>query len=58
MTEPRRFRVSVSQAQFEALEVERDWAVASGLRTAFAAALREINFRLTVEPHEWGESRE
>ena len=24
----------------------------------FAAAVREIDFRLTVEPHEWGESRE
>ena len=32
--------------------------MASGLLSEFAAAVREIDFRLTVEPHEWGESRE
>lgn len=34
------------------------WAAANGLLTEFFAALDEINFRLTVEPHDWGESRE
>lgn len=58
MAEPRRFRVSVPQIQAEALTAERTWAEASELLPAFAVALREINFRLTVEPHEWGESRE
>lgn len=58
MAEPRRFRVDLSQAQREALATEHAWAVVNGLRSEFGAALREINFRLTVEPHEWGESRE
>ena len=34
----------------------RRWAEANGLLAELAAAVQEINFRLTVEPHEWGES--
>lgn len=30
----------------------------NGWLSEFGAAMREITFRLTVEPHEWGESRE
>lgn len=55
---PRRFTVGASAAQREHLRVETLWAIASGRAAEFAAALREIEFRLTVEPHEWGESRE
>lgn len=35
----------------------RGWG-AGGLFDEYLAALKEIEFRLTVEPHEWGESRE
>jgi hypothetical protein len=58
VADPRRFRVDLSQTHREALTAERDWAAANGRLSDFGAALREINFRLTVEPHEWGESRE
>lgn len=54
----RRFTVGISAAQRESLKAEAVWAVASGLDAEYVAALKEIEFRLTVEPHEWGESRE
>jgi hypothetical protein len=33
-------------------------ATAAGRRDEFLRWLRELDFRLTREPHEWGESRE
>ena len=33
-------------------------ALEKGLRDEFLAALREVNYRLTYEADEWGESRE
>jgi hypothetical protein len=55
---PRRFTVGISTAQRELLKTEATWAIAIGLATEFVAALKEIEFRLTVEPNDWGESRE
>lgn len=55
---PRRFILSISGAQADVLVAERNWAVTHGLLSEYVAALKEIEFRLTVEPHEWGESRE
>lgn len=58
MADPRRFVVSISPAQREKLAEVREWAESNGMLSDFALAMREITFRLTVEPHEWGESRE
>ena len=60
MTEepPRRFEVSTSVAQREMLKAEAVWAAANDLDAEYVAALKEIEFRLTVEPHDWGESRD
>lgn len=58
MAEPRRFQLNISGAQADLLRSERALAVARGVLPEYLAALREIEFRLTVEPHEWGESRE
>jgi hypothetical protein len=55
---PDRFRVAISAAQQELLIREDAWATLNGLREEFRAALRELNFRLTCEANEWGESRE
>lgn len=55
---PRRFKVGVSAAQRELLKTESSWASANGLAVEYVAALKEIEFRLTVEPLDWGESRE
>lgn len=55
---PRRFAVGISAAQRELLAAETAWAITNGRAAEFAAALKEIEFRLTVEPHEWGESRD
>lgn len=55
---PRRFKVSMSAAQIEQLRAEADRSQAIGLYDEYAAAMREIEFRLTVEPNDWGESRE
>ena len=54
----RRFTVGASAAQRELLKTEAAWAIANGLAAEFVAALKEIEFRLTVEPNDWGESRE
>ncbi len=42
----------------EKLATAREWAETNGLLSEFAAAMREIDFRLKIEPQEWGESRE
>ena len=55
---PRRFEISTSAAQREMLKTEAVWAVANDLDADYVAALKEIEFRLTVEPQDWGESRE
>lgn len=55
---PRRFKVSMSAAQSDLLVTEGKRARASDLLPDFLAALKEIDFRLTVEPDDWGESRE
>jgi hypothetical protein len=55
---PRRFSVGMSAAQRDQLRVEAEWARSSGLFDEYLAALKEIEFRLTVEPSDWGESRE
>ena len=55
---PRRYKVGISAAQSDQLSAERSWAEASGLLGEYVAALKEIEFRLTVEPQDWGESRE
>jgi hypothetical protein len=55
---PRRFTVGTSAAQRELLKTEAARAIANGLAAEFVAALKEIEFRLTIEPNDWGESRE
>ena len=55
---PRRFQVGASTAQRELLKAEAVWAIANGCAAEFVAALKEIEFRLAVEPNDWGESRE
>jgi hypothetical protein len=55
---PRRFKVGISKAQSDQLLAERSRTEASGLLSEYIAALKEIEFRLTVEPADWGESRE
>lgn len=55
---PRRYKVGVSDARRELLDAELEWAIPNGLASEFVAAVREIDFRLTVEPRDWGESRE
>ena len=55
---PRRFAVEMSSAQAAHLRSEGAWANESGLLAEYLAAIDEIDFRLRVEPHEWGESRE
>ena len=55
---PRRYQVGASAAQRELLHREFAWANQNGLAAEFVAALKEIEFRLTVEPNDWGESRE
>lgn len=55
---PRRFKIGTSAAQIDQLRAEEGWARANGLFDEYLAAMKEIEFRLTVEPHEWGESRE
>ena len=55
---PRRFEVGASAAQRDLLKTEAAWAIANGCAAEFVAALKEIEFRLSVEPNDWGESRE
>lgn len=55
---PRRFAVGMSSAQAAQLRSEGAWANESGLLAEYLAAMEEIDFRLRVEPQEWGESRE
>ncbi|HEY1190243.1 MAG TPA: hypothetical protein VGE74_21600 [Gemmata sp.] len=54
----RRYKVGVSAAQRERLSAELSWADQNGLAAAFIAALKEVEFRRTVEPNDWGGSRE
>lgn len=55
---PGPFRVLIPRAQMEALERMADGATAAGRRDEFLRWLRELDYRLAREPHEWGESRE
>jgi hypothetical protein len=55
---PERFRVAISVAQREQLANEDAWAAQRGLREEYRTALLELNYRLTYEANEWGESRE
>jgi hypothetical protein len=55
---PDRFQVAISIAQQEQLVNEDKWASQHGLREEFRTALRELNYRLTTEANDWGESRE
>jgi hypothetical protein len=38
--------------------MKTSWAIQHGLREVYRTALRELNYRLTIEANEWGESRE
>lgn len=51
---PNPFRVVISRAQME--ELER--MAAAGTGAEFVRWLKELDYRLTREPDEWGESRE
>lgn len=55
---PNPFRVVISRAQLEELERMVTAATAGGARTEFVRWLKELEYRLTREPDEWGESRE
>ena len=52
------FRVAISTAQSEVLADGGAWATQNNLRSEYVAALKEIDFRLKFEAHEWGEGRE
>jgi hypothetical protein len=55
---PGPFRVLISGARMEELDRMTRVATAVGRRGEVLRWLRELDFRLTREPHEWGESRE
>ncbi len=55
---PDRYAVGIPGVVRERFAADQTWARSHGLRGALGAALREIDFRLSVEPGEWGESRE
>ncbi|MBY0461037.1 MAG: hypothetical protein K2V38_27260 [Gemmataceae bacterium] len=55
---PRRYKVALSGTQADYLKSEAAWARAKGVLKEYVAALKEIEFRLTIEPADWGESRE
>ncbi len=55
---PGPFRVVISRAQMEELERMADAATAAGTRAEFVRWLRELDYRLSREPDEWGEGRE
>lgn len=48
----------MSDAQYEVLANGAAWANTNNLRSEYLAALKELDFRLKFEPHEWGEGRE
>jgi len=55
---PKRFQVNISGARMEELDRMADLAKSEGKKDDFLRWLKELDFRLTHEPHEWGESRE
>src|SRR5947208_2446491 len=55
---PDRFSIDMSSATRARLKADAEWARERGLLPDFTAALREIEYRLSVEPEDWGESRE
>ena len=54
---PSRYEVVVPKAELEKLKRWGAWAKQQGVRDQFLAALRTVNYRLTVEPWDWGEPR-
>ncbi len=58
LSPPDAYRVAISAAQKEALTEGATWAAQAGIRLDYLAALKEIDFRLRLEPHEWGEGQE
>lgn len=55
---PTPFRVVISRAQMEEQERMAAAATAAGTRAEFVRWLKELDYRLTREADEWGESRE
>lgn len=53
-----RYSLNIPVIVRERLRTDGAWLQASGLVPEFAVAMREIEYRLVVEPDEWGESRE
>ena len=53
-----RFSVLISRVRMEELERMADAAERAGNLPAFVRWLKELDYRLAHEPHEWGESRE
>lgn len=52
------FRVIIPRARMEELERFADAAAVTGTQIEFVRWLKELDYRLKHEPHEWGESRQ
>jgi len=56
--EPVRFQVLIATQWMDELKAMSAEAERLGRKAEFVASLKELDFRLRCEPHDWGESRE